>query len=83
MDQPKGLSRWKGCTVNHPEIPNQLDADYNSSSDVFIALMGVTGSGKSSFISLCSQKAAKVGHDLRACRLRLPFPLTRHTLSKS
>ncbi|KAF2499257.1 P-loop containing nucleoside triphosphate hydrolase protein [Lophium mytilinum] len=36
-------------------------------NDVFIAVMGVTGSGKSSFISICSGKAVKVGHALGAC----------------
>jgi hypothetical protein len=29
--------------------------------------MGVTGCGKSSFISLCCEKVAQVGHSLRAC----------------
>ncbi|KAH8596541.1 hypothetical protein B0O99DRAFT_619267 [Bisporella sp. PMI_857] len=36
-------------------------------NDVFIAVMGVTGSGKSSFISLCSSKPVKIGHTLEAC----------------
>ncbi|KAL2867705.1 P-loop containing nucleoside triphosphate hydrolase protein [Aspergillus lucknowensis] len=36
-------------------------------NDVFIAVMGVTGSGKSSFISLCSGRVVKVGHQLEAC----------------
>ncbi|KAG7288270.1 hypothetical protein NEMBOFW57_007801 [Staphylotrichum longicolle] len=36
-------------------------------NDVFIAVMGVTGSGKSSFISLCSGKSVKIGHDLQSC----------------
>ncbi|KAL4871500.1 hypothetical protein BDV12DRAFT_194266 [Aspergillus spectabilis] len=38
-----------------------------SPNDVFIAVMGVTGSGKSSFISTCSGLAVKVGHRLEAC----------------
>ncbi len=29
--------------------------------------MGMTGSGKSSFISLCSDKQPEVGHDLESC----------------
>ncbi|KPM46151.1 hypothetical protein AK830_g256 [Neonectria ditissima] len=37
------------------------------STDVFIALMGITGSGKSSFISACSDKLVRIGHDLNAC----------------
>ncbi|KAM0491535.1 hypothetical protein ACHAP8_010580 [Fusarium lateritium] len=36
-------------------------------NDVFIAVMGVTGSGKSSFIETCSGKSVKVGHDLESC----------------
>ncbi|RYC60016.1 hypothetical protein CHU98_g6190 [Xylaria longipes] len=37
------------------------------STDVFIAVMGVTGSGKSSFISACPGKQVKIGHELNAC----------------
>ncbi|KAJ6014640.1 P-loop containing nucleoside triphosphate hydrolase protein [Penicillium herquei] len=36
-------------------------------NDIFIAVMGVTGSGKSSFISLCAKKHVKIGHDLNSC----------------
>lgn len=36
--------------------------------DVFVALMGVTGVGKSTFISLCTDKEVKVGHNLQACK---------------
>ncbi|KAL4911156.1 P-loop containing nucleoside triphosphate hydrolase protein [Aspergillus multicolor] len=36
-------------------------------TDVFIAIMGVTGAGKSSFISCCSGGEVKVGHGLEAC----------------
>ncbi|KAF7544072.1 hypothetical protein G7Z17_g10241 [Cylindrodendrum hubeiense] len=36
-------------------------------NDVFIAVMGVTGSGKSSFISLCSDQPVEIGHTLGAC----------------
>ncbi|KAF2496981.1 P-loop containing nucleoside triphosphate hydrolase protein, partial [Lophium mytilinum] len=35
--------------------------------DMFIAVMGVTGAGKSSFISLCSGQQVEIGHDLQAC----------------
>ncbi|KAI8180249.1 hypothetical protein K4K52_003952 [Colletotrichum sp. SAR 10_76] len=35
-------------------------------NDVFIAVMGVTGSGKSSFIEHCSGKPVQIGHNLRA-----------------
>jgi hypothetical protein len=35
---------------------------------VFIAVMGVTGSGKSSFIKLCCESEVEVGHGLQACK---------------
>ncbi|GJD04843.1 FAD binding domain-containing protein [Colletotrichum higginsianum] len=50
-DSPQDANVFRG--VNKPK-----------SSDVFIAVMGATGSGKSSFISLCCGKAVKLGHDL-------------------
>ncbi|KAK6429768.1 hypothetical protein LTR95_014085, partial [Oleoguttula sp. CCFEE 5521] len=36
-------------------------------SDVFIAVMGVTGAGKSTFISKLTTKEIKIGHDMQAC----------------
>ncbi|CAM1502632.1 Fc.00g074080.m01.CDS01 [Cosmosporella sp. VM-42] len=36
-------------------------------SDIFIAVMGVTGAGKSTFISACTGAEVEIGHDLRAC----------------
>ncbi|QPC71022.1 hypothetical protein HYE68_001774 [Fusarium pseudograminearum] len=36
-------------------------------NDAFIALMGITGSGKSSFISKCTDKSATIGHDMISC----------------
>lgn len=35
--------------------------------DVFIAILGVTGAGKSTFISKCSEKQVAIGHNLQAC----------------
>jgi ABC-type lipoprotein export system ATPase subunit len=35
--------------------------------DKLIAIMGMTGSGKSTFISLCTGKDVPVGHELQAC----------------
>jgi ABC-type cobalamin/Fe3+-siderophores transport system ATPase subunit len=46
--------------------------------DIFIAVMGVTGSGKSSFIKLCCGADVKIGHDLQACELRI---LGQHVVS--
>jgi predicted GTPase len=36
--------------------------------EVYIAVMGVTGAGKSSFISTVSGKKVKVGHALQSCK---------------
>jgi len=38
-------------------------------SDVFIAVMGVTGAGKSTFISKCTEKEVRIGNTLQACKL--------------
>jgi len=40
-----------------------------SKDDVFIAVMGLTGAGKSTFISLCTQETIDiVGHGLSSCQ---------------
>lgn len=41
-----------------------------ASKPVYIALMGVTGTGKSTFISHCTDKKPAIGHDLESCKLR-------------
>jgi len=38
-----------------------------SKRKVFIAVMGVTGSGKSTFIRIASQLDVNIGHDLMSC----------------
>jgi signal recognition particle receptor subunit beta len=48
--------------------------------DVYIAVMGITGAGKSTFIATSSEKSVKVGHDLRSCKLfENPFDLRVHS----
>jgi signal recognition particle receptor subunit beta len=48
--------------------------------DVYIAVMGITGAGKSTFIATSSEKSVKVGHDLRSCKLfDNPFDLRVHS----
>jgi ABC-type transport system involved in cytochrome bd biosynthesis fused ATPase/permease subunit len=34
-----------------------------------VAVMGVTGAGKSTFISLLSDQDVNIGHDLESCQL--------------
>jgi len=36
--------------------------------DIVIALMGVTGSGKSTLVSLLSDGPVRIGHELTSCR---------------
>ncbi|KAK4155080.1 hypothetical protein C8A00DRAFT_13861 [Chaetomidium leptoderma] len=38
-----------------------------SDDDIVIALMGVTGSGKSTFISLLAEQSIRIGHSLNSC----------------
>ncbi|PTB58148.1 hypothetical protein M431DRAFT_78458, partial [Trichoderma harzianum CBS 226.95] len=52
------------------ETPPAENGFTNSQSDiehVYIAVMGVTGAGKSSLISLCTGKNVKIGHNLQSC----------------
>lgn len=41
-------------------------------TDVFIAVMGVTGVGKSTLISLCTNREVEIGHGLSSCKNRYP-----------
>lgn len=45
---------------------SELDDDAFDPTDLFFAVMGVTGAGKSTFISSLSEDAAEVGHDLQS-----------------
>ncbi|KAI0533321.1 P-loop containing nucleoside triphosphate hydrolase protein [Xylaria digitata] len=36
-------------------------------TDIIVAVMGMTGSGKSTFISLCTDQHVQIGHGLQAC----------------
>lgn len=49
---------------NQPAKPPQAKTEIKH---VYMAVMGVTGAGKSSFISLCTGKSVKIGHDLKSC----------------
>ncbi|VUC35472.1 unnamed protein product [Clonostachys rosea] len=63
-DQPEDMA----SAVREPEEPQDFRGGRSPRpNDAFIAVMGVTGSGKSSFISLCSGKAVRIGHTLEAC----------------
>ncbi|KAG9660846.1 hypothetical protein KCU64_g2942, partial [Aureobasidium melanogenum] len=51
---------------NPNSIMSKVVTGYNP-KDYFIAVMGVTGSGKSTFISRVTGGGAKIGHDLVSC----------------
>ena len=40
----------------------------DSLDEIWIAVMGVTGAGKSRFISACTGKDVKIGHSLESCK---------------
>jgi putative ribosome biogenesis GTPase RsgA len=42
---------------------------HNSSSDVLIAVMGMTGVGKSTFINYFADQKAEIGDHLESCKL--------------
>jgi ABC-type multidrug transport system ATPase subunit len=38
-----------------------------SEDDIIVAVMGVTGAGKSTFISLLSDEEIEIGHGMESC----------------
>ncbi|KAK0718982.1 P-loop containing nucleoside triphosphate hydrolase protein [Apiosordaria backusii] len=54
-------------TAWRPSYSSITMAKQNTIEDVYIAVMGVTGAGKSSFIATSSGQPVKVGHDLVSC----------------
>ncbi|KAI0342626.1 P-loop containing nucleoside triphosphate hydrolase protein [Trametopsis cervina] len=54
----------------------RMPADEPLGLDVFIAVMGATGSGKSSFINLMSGSSLSVGEGLRSCTSRIELGKT-------
>jgi ABC-type transport system involved in cytochrome bd biosynthesis fused ATPase/permease subunit len=54
------------CNATFPRA-GDADKPFNSDDDIVIAIMGVTGSGKSTFISLLAEQSVQVGHSLTSC----------------
>lgn len=46
--------------------------------DMFLAVLGVTGAGKSTFISKCTDKEVSIGHNLQACTQEVGVFLCKH-----
>ncbi|OCK89282.1 uncharacterized protein K441DRAFT_667909 [Cenococcum geophilum 1.58] len=60
----------EGGSLLEEEVDNFLawtGAEPLSPKTVFVLVMGMTGSGKSTFILRCTGKSAKIGHDLFSC----------------
>ncbi|KAH0559439.1 hypothetical protein GP486_004045 [Trichoglossum hirsutum] len=53
--------------ARRPREIEHRNAETLSQEDVVVAVMGVTGAGKSSFISLLTDEPITVGHDLESC----------------
>ncbi|KAM0256388.1 hypothetical protein ACHAQJ_005039 [Trichoderma viride] len=54
-------------TATQPQPETDITRGQTKIKDVYIAVMGVTGAGKSSFISMCTGKDVKIGHELKSC----------------
>lgn len=50
----------------HPPIPGAWPAELRPSSSIVIAVCGMTGTGKSTFIGKVTKKSIEVGHGLRS-----------------
>lgn len=55
-------------TADHAVPGDYPEGVVPKKDDVFIAIMGVTGAGKSTFISHCTEQEVQVGHSLQACQ---------------
>jgi ABC-type uncharacterized transport system ATPase component len=54
---------WHSALSIAPTIDESLE-------DVFVVVLGVTGAGKSTFVSLCSGQQAEIGDSLESCKLQ-------------
>ena len=60
------LEEW----VSLPAKPKpDNDVQYEEPKPVYIALMGVTGTGKSTLISHCSKEKPTIGHTMTSCKI--------------
>lgn len=71
VDHSMESSEMEASTERDSYTPSEEenDTDYppNQESDVAIAIMGLTGSGKSTFISLLADEPVQIGHSLESC----------------
>jgi hypothetical protein len=73
LPHSKDAPAAEGAEEMPKETPTEVDQrafrdGYEpAEGDVFIAVLGQTGAGKSTFISKCSEKEVSIGHNLQAC----------------
>ncbi|KAE8441875.1 hypothetical protein EG329_004231 [Mollisiaceae sp. DMI_Dod_QoI] len=74
------------CTKEfEDEVESFLDfigATQLGSNDVFIAVMGMTGSGKSTFISRCTNHRVEIGHGLHSCTQKISIYTFQYGMSR-
>ena len=52
-------------------------------NDIYIAVMGATGAGKSTFISKCTEKPVAIGGSLESCKIHSLHPAVRSQLNQT
>ena len=80
MDRPRRHEEWlprmPGAFPESESAPlgptRSLGSDDSVSSlqensDLYVAVMGTTGAGKSTFISHCTREEVRIGHDMESC----------------
>lgn len=72
-DLPHSKATISTFTLGDPSDASKLAddgaaAESSQHRDVYIALMGVTGAGKSTFISKCTQEKIEIGETLESCK---------------
>lgn len=65
-----------------PKTPSPTLNSQHAIQDVYIAVMGITGSGKSTFVGICSQQNAKIGTEAYLVSQRKPSFLNWFTDQK-
>lgn len=54
-------------TATISSVTSEFTSSQTEIKHVYIVVMGATGAGKSSLISLCTGKNVKIGHNLEPC----------------
>ncbi|KAL4253436.1 hypothetical protein AB1N83_012218, partial [Pleurotus pulmonarius] len=78
--EPRNTTVKSSRTVTPKSSPHEPELDVNNSGgEVLIAVMGATGTGKTTFINMASGSTLRVGSGLMSCtnavQASRPFPL--------